>query len=113
MRLITNESYLAHTYPLFFKTKILRLPDIHTFISAQMCFHSDLIRSNSPVHSHFTRFRNNIRSDFQRLSVCQHSIFYNLPFVWNNLPNEIKSIEKFKKFKLAVKTHLVSSYISS
>ena len=111
IRLITGQSFLAHTAPLFATTCILKVTDINFFVMAQMCFYSDQIQNYSPIHSHNTRFRNNPRSEFQWLTISQRSINYLLPSVWNKLPPDIKLIESFRTFKNKVKEFIVSSYV--
>ena len=81
VRIITGESFLAHTAPLFKESKILRISEIHKFVIAQMGFKSNITSDNLPVHNYYTRNRNNLRPDFQRLSICQNSISYKLPIV--------------------------------
>ena len=112
IRIITKESYLAHTPPLFHKTKILRISDVHKFVIAQMGFHSDLVSNHLPIHSYSTRNSHLLRPEFQRLKICQNSISYELPSLWNSLPNHLKQIDKFNRFKFELKEYLISSYIS-
>ena len=112
IRLITNQDYLAHSSPLFLRTEVLKLPDIYKLVLAQFAFSSDVINSFRPSHSHFTRNRNSVQPAFQRLSVCQNSFSYNLPLVWNELPLEIRSVEKYSRFKIEVKNFLLSRYQS-
>ena len=49
IRLITNQEYLAHTAPLFSKTEILKISDIHTFVLAQMGYNMYSISSPTPI----------------------------------------------------------------
>ena len=111
IRLITGQSYLAHTNPLFASTSILKVTDINFFVMAQMCFYSDQILNYSPIHAYPTRFRNNVRPEFQRLTICQRSTKYLLPSVWNELPPDIKTIDSFRTYKNKVKELLISSYV--
>ena len=111
IRLISGETYLAHTTPLFAATSILRISDINFFVLAQMCFYSDQILNYSPIHDHNTRSRNDVRPEFQRLTLCQHSTTYLLPLVWNKLPIDIKNLNSFHTYKNKVKQLLVSSYV--
>ena len=113
IRIIMNQSYLAHTAPLFYESKILRINDIHKFVITQMCFKSNLITENLPTHNYSTRNRHLVRPEFQRLTICQNSISYKLPITWNSLPDHIKNIEKFYRFKLEVKKYLTTNYIST
>ena len=110
VRIITKENFYAHTLPLFHRTKILRIPDIHTFVIAQLGFRSNLVTENVPIHNYSTRNRNLVRPEFQRTTICQNSISYRLPCVWNSLPNPIKNIRKYNRFKTEVKAYLISKY---
>jgi hypothetical protein len=91
--IITNQPFLAHTNQLFYDTKILKIPDIHIFLLAQFVFKS-INNQNSKFstnsHNHNTRTRANLLPDFQRLSICQHSINYRAPHIWNSLPAHVK-----------------------
>ena len=112
IRLITNEEYLAHTNPLFLKTNILKISEIHTFVLAQRGYNAYPVSNPpSPIHTYSTRNRNNPRAQFQRLTICQHSLEYSLPVVWNSLPNNIKCIERFNSFKKYLKEFLISKYL--
>ena len=112
IRLITNQNFLAHSSPLFLKTKVLKLPDIYKLILAQIAFSSDVINNFRSNHTHNTRNRNALQPAFQRLSVCQNSLNYNLPLIWNELPLEVKSEEKYSRFKMEVKRFFLSKYES-
>jgi hypothetical protein len=43
IRLINNEQYLAHTDPLFYKSKILKIEDVHTFYWQNICSSVDRV----------------------------------------------------------------------
>ena len=111
VRIITDEHYLAHTPPLFYSTRILRFSDIHKFIILQIGFKAGFNSENS-VHSYFTRNNRNVRTPFQRLSLCQNSFYYKLPIFWNSLPNNIKSIESYSRFKKELKSYLLAKYLT-
>ena len=110
VRIVTGEHFHAHTPPLFLKTKILRLNDIHIFVLAQIGFKSNIQCNNFPIHNHDTRYGDLLRTDFTRLTICQNSFNYLLPKIWNNLPIHIKNITKFNKFKFDLKSYLISAY---
>ena len=52
--------------------------------------------SSARNHSnrYVTRQTSDLRPEYQRLSLTQKSIFYAGPSAWNNLPLEIRNIEK-------------------
>jgi hypothetical protein len=90
VRLISDETYLAHTNPLFNQNKILKLADIHNYTLALHVFKS--VQSGTVVneyHDYNTRQTNDRRPIFQRLTLSQHSPSYTAPHVWNSLPENI------------------------
>ena len=106
-------NYLAHTPPLFLKTKILAFSDIYKYILGIHMFklHStNLI--NYPVHNYNTRNLGNATTTFQRLSICQRSLSYKGPKLWNSIPVSIKNSPSIHTFKRDYKLHLLSSYNS-
>jgi hypothetical protein len=112
LRIITDSNYLEHTDPLFYKTNILKLSDIHNFLLAQSMFKCNI--GNSLVtlnHNYNTRYRDNAVPSFQRLTVTQHSTFYTAPHVWNAIPIEIRDCKHFSKFKSMLKTHYIGLYL--
>jgi len=114
VRLITGASFLEHTSPLFFETKILKINDINKFILAQFMYSSIKVSSDFifyPSHSYETRGHNNVVPQYQRLTVCQHSPMYAGPILWNNLPEEIRAVETVYKFKKLLKNHLLKFYL--
>jgi hypothetical protein len=110
IRIITDSEYQAHTNPLFYQTKILKVEDIHTFLLAQYAFKlKDGVNRN---HDHFTRHKENIIPIYQRLSLTQHSVSYAAPKVFNELPEAIKNETSLAKFKVLVKGFLVNKYLA-
>ena len=112
IRIITGADYLAHTDPLFFQTKILKVSDIHKFQLGIYMFKKKL-RNNLPSiqHNYNTRGSNSVPPRFQRLTVTQHSVEYSAPHFWNSLPGDVKNASSLSTFKTALKTHLLSTYI--
>ena len=110
IRIITGQNFLAHSSPLFRSTNILKIHDIHKFILGTAGFNSDNIRHALPSHHVNTRNRYRINPPFQRLTICQQSASYSIPYFWNSLPPTIKSIDKINLFKKNLKLHLISNY---
>jgi hypothetical protein len=116
VRIITKQPYLAHTTPLFHSTKILKVFDIHRFVVAQHMFkniaHDDRQAYMRPnPHNYNTRHREQLLPEFQRLTVCQHSISYEGPHVWNNIPNHIRNVPNIVAFKKLYKSFLIEQYV--
>ena len=103
-RLITNSSPMAHTSPLFKRTGILKITDIHTY---QLAIRAHKTNKTTgfvyPTHDYQTRSRNVAVPSTHRLYTSQKSINYSLPLAWNNIPNEIRELNSTKKFKIYLK----------
>ena len=108
VRIITSQSYLAHTDLLFKQTGILKIQDIHKYLLGIYMF-KNKIKNNLPypAHDHNTRGSNNVLVAFQRLSLTQHSIDYEAPLFWNSLPLDIKNSSSLYIFKKALKQYLI------
>ena len=109
VRIITNSDYLAHSDPLFVRTGILKINDIHTFLLAihGFKFHNKYVTSS---HEYNTRNRDNLLPAFQRLSSTQRSLSFTVPSTWNKLPSYIKEIRTLATFKVELKKYLISAY---
>ena len=111
IRLITSQSMLAHTSPLFFRTNILKLFDIYKFHVAIHMYH---LQSNNSInladHTYNTRNINNARPSFYRLAQCQRGFKYMGPSVWNEIPLGIRRSSSLVVFKRSFKKHIIDSY---
>ena len=112
IRLITGSPYLAHTSPLFKKYNLLKLLDIFKFRLAVYAFKNknNLELLYPRTHSYNTRFGDNLRPHFQRLTCTTHSFNFVLPNLWNSIPEEFKSLSSIASFKNHYKKFLVSAY---
>lgn len=111
VRIITGEQYLAHTAPLFHRTGILKIKDLHTYLLAIRSYKEYSVHNiRQPDHSYQTRNRNNAIPQFQRLTLAQNSIYFAGPVVWNSLPAAIRTIESIRNFKRSVKEWLLEGY---
>ena len=109
VRIITNSDFLAHSDPLFIKTNILKVNDLHTYLIAVHGFkyYSNYITCS---HEYDTRTRDNLLPAYHRLSSTQRSLSFTVPTIWNKLPNYIKECKTLSKFKSELKKYLISSY---
>ena len=57
-----------------------------------------------------TRSADYIVPRFQRLSVTQHSITFNGPTIWNDIPEYIRKANSISIFKSNYKKYLLSKY---
>lgn len=111
VRIITSKPYLAHSTPLFLKTKILKLRDVYKFHVGIYMYHLKTDNCiNYPDHSHDTRNSNNARPSFHRLTQCQLDLSYAGPTVWNTIPPNIRNSPTISLFKKLYKSHLLNFY---
>ena len=113
IRLITRSDILAHTSPLFRRTKILNLENLRKLTLGLYCFKNknnfDHLQAR---HNYPTRQRNQLRPIRHRTSQFEKSFVYQAPLLWNELNNTIPdliNINMIKKFKRIYKKSLVSS----
>ena len=109
VRLITNSQFLDHTDPLFLKTGILKIDDIHSYLLSIHAF-KNISDYSSHLHTHDTRNKDGLVPQFQRLSLTQRSVSYTVPKVWNSLPDYIKQCSTLSIFKSELKRFLIAQY---
>ena len=110
VRLICNESFLAHTDPLFSRTGILKVHDIYRLNVALYMFearHSGIFDRN---HQYATRSYQDLVPFNNRLTVTGNSLRVNGPIIWNTIPQEIRNLPTLSIFKKRYKKHLLSTY---
>ena len=79
-------------------------------IMKKHAYFNDIISSFQIDHNHFTRRINNeqFTLPFFRYVKCQKSFLYSGMKIWNDLPINLRSIEKLNRFKAAVKGYLLT-----
>jgi hypothetical protein len=109
LRIMTNSTFLAHTDPLFYRTKILKIEDIHTYL---LSIHAFKNQNHFPSydHNYYTRNRNNLVTAFHRLKGTKRAVSYSAPHEFNKLPIYIKQCTKISEFKVKLKQYLIDSY---
>ena len=113
IRIINNKPFREHTRPLFFSNQILKIDDSYNLRLASYMYQLPDFEPFQSNHHYETRNRNNLRPNFQRLSLCQQSILYQGPKLWNSIPPEIKTSSNCHKFKKKYKNYLLSTYADS
>ena len=118
VRIITCSDYLASSKPLFQTLKILPIYDMISLQNVLFMFkcHNDLLppmfqnyfKQNCNFHSYGTRNSTNYHIPLFRTSISQHSIFYNGPVQWNDLPESLKSSKSYNYVKQNYKLLLLS-----
>ena len=109
LRIVNKTSYLSHTHPLFISSNVLKIKEIHKY--CQICYihkNFDHFSALAPSHRYPTRNRSLVPK-FQRLALCQRSIYFSGVKNWNDLPLDIKNQET-KRFKNNVKKNILDSY---
>ena len=78
VRIITNSEFLAHTDPLFYNTKILKVKDIYTYLIAIKAYKNNIFNNfNYGKHAHNTRNRNRFAiPNYRRLQITERSLTY-------------------------------------
>lgn len=113
VRIITKENYLAHTDPLFKRTGILKITDLHTYLCAIEAFKTFKSQGfNYLDHPYDTRHRNKPVPTMQRLTTAKKSLSHSLPQTWNSLPDTIKEAKSLNVFKKLCREYLLSKYTS-
>ena len=110
IRTIADANFRDHTDPLFRRLGLLKFADIYLY-------HILVYMFKAIKRGEYTQTRNlNTRSTglaqpvFHRLTTTQHAISFTGPTAWNNLPNQMRSIEKIGTFKRTLKAYLISNY---
>ena len=122
IRIISHQSYITHSLPIFKELRLLRISDIIqlkllTFVyetinnSIPSCFH-EFLNHNSSVHNYNTRQSH--RGDI--FMVQTNSSLYGLKSIrylgakyWNELPAEIRNSSSKTVFKKKLKTYLIDT----
>ena len=107
IRLVSNSSFRAHTNNLFLSLGILKLQELH---ESRLTVYVYKNLGKFTTFDTNTRGSSNLRPEFQRLRLCQHSVNFSGPNCWNSLPADVKSIGSILRFKKSVKNHLLSRY---
>ena len=110
IRVLANIPFNGHTSAAFHKFEILKFDDIYKFHVAIYMYKNHALPKFSVQHDINTRNRNLKVPSFNRLTLCQHSISYSGPTIWNSLPVYLKQLDSFTSFKKQLKRHLVSLY---
>ena len=110
IRVMSDAGYRDHTEPLFKRLGILNLDDIYKY-HLSIYMHDERTKGNTfTTHNVNTRYRDNIRSEFHRLTVCQHAVSYMGPSTFNQLPPHLRIIDNKIKFKKSLKSFLLEKY---
>ena len=109
IRIITQSHYLAHTDPLFFKLKLLKLNDlykhqlgIYMYKSTRGLLPDSMSSMVIPihnVHNHNLRNQNAYYIHHVRTNCRKCTIHYTGPIFWNTLPQQLRETLSENQFK--------------
>ena len=111
IRTLSDASYRDHTSPLFKELGLLKFTDIFKF---HLLVHMHKALSNgefAPVHNLSTRNRDLAVPVFHYLTNTQRAVSSIGPRTWNELPLNLRNIERLNPFKKALKKYLINQYI--
>ena len=101
--------YGHHTTEFFKQMEILKIADLYKLRALTFAYHNDF-DTQSDIHQHHTRNRNDFVLPLYRRTRTQSSIFYQSRILWNNLPANIRNIQSLGSFKNHVKDYFISQY---
>ena len=122
LRIINHSPYLAHTDPLFFQHKTLKVNDIYrlqlgifmyqlTNNSLPVCFTS-LFSKNTDHHSYLTRQASQYHLSHSRTQLSKTSITFEGPKLWNSLDKSLQGSKTTFTFKTNFKKEILNKYNS-
>ena len=111
IRMVCQTEFLAHSDPLFFSCRILKLNDLYRYNLAIFMYQNKDNSSFQRSHFHNTRFRNDLLPPRERLTITQHSTIFQSISYYNSLPTQLKSLESLSSFKFRLKQHILTSYL--
>ena len=114
VRTISCAQYDAHTEPLFFANKILKVHDMYKHYIASYAYSNlHLINAHRSQHNYGTRNNDYLLAPRVRLRTREQSIVYNAVLIWNDIPDNIKTCPSISSFKFNYKKYLLNHYNSS
>ena len=111
VRIICGAQFRDHTDPLFKKLKILKLHDLYRY-HMLIYMHKQKLMGNLNLSDniHNTRHHEEIRPQYHRLTVSQHSVSFMGPKIWNSLPHNMQSITNNHTFRKKIKNIMIENY---
>ena len=110
IRTIMGAGYIDHTDPLFRRLKLLKLQDIYYFHLGTYMFHARSRGEYATQTNINTRGTNNALPSRHRITITQHAVSCTGPKFWTSLPQHIRSINSFARFRKSLKEHLLNKY---
>ena len=123
LRIIEHAEHRAHTDPLFYSRKILKVKDIYSLqlgIFMYQYHNNELPNSfrsmfttNKQIYSYNTRQCNKFHIPYQRTSQAQKFVSYQGPIFWNSLDKSLTNLKSIVLFKKKLKSVLLEGYSHS
>ena len=111
IRTISRVEYDAHTDPLFFTNKILKVFDLFKHhIASYVYSNQNILDVHRNNHIYDTRNNDYLQAPRVRLRSSEQSFIYNAIRVWNDVPQHIKTCPSIDSFKFNYKQYLLNQY---
>ena len=111
IRAINCLTYNAHTNEYFKNMNLLKLNDIYKSKVLTYMFNSiETFPTNADTHLYNTRHSNDLSIPRCYRARTQSTIFYKGVGLWNDLPEDIRSMQSVGAFKLLLKVMLIAEY---
>ena len=119
-RIITFSDYTAHSFPLFYQLRMLRLQDIYK-LKLAITFHKfnndaklerpDNVTKLNQIHKYNTRLSisNNFYTSLRQTTVGQATYTSNGIRIWRSVPNDFKNLP-INAFKNKLKNNYIDQY---
>ena len=110
--IISFSNYTEDLRPLFKSLNILDIYELNIDLTGTfMCwyYHSHLpayFTKNESIHFYNTRSATKIHIEFTRTNYAKFSLMCKRATMWNSLPDDIKNIDSFNRFKKGLKLYI-------
>ena len=121
LRILQNKPYRSPVKDLYTAYNTLPIPQLHIqqlLLLVHKCIYHkymvpqiylDYFHDNYIIYSHDTRQKTNLHMFSVNSTFGQRSFKFQGASLWNDLPKSIKDIKSLRKFKEALKLHLLNS----
>ena len=125
IRTCTNSMWLAHTDPLFYSLKTLKVCDLYTFQTAQFMYRyhhnqlppgildQDYFMTNMDVHDHNTRSSTDYHVRRTNTKFAENTLRIQGAMLWNSLKPSLKQSRSLMTLKHHLKNDLLESYCNT
>ena len=114
VRLMTFNSYMEHSKPIFENLKILNIFKINDYLTSLFMFRYHYIKnlpevfinyfvSNDQIHKHNTRNASKLHKSYKRTNYVKHTLSNKGIDIWNGLETKLKNIKSFNSYKKETK----------